>query len=109
MTSTLGQVGLIARRSARRTLRQPALIVPSIVFPLFLLAVNASSLSAATKIPGFPADSYLDFGITVCFMQGALFSSITAGTEIATDIGTRASSTGCSSRRCGGWRSSSGR
>jgi len=88
VTSTLGQVGLIARRSARRTLRQPALIVPSIVFPLFLLAVNASGLSAATKIPGFPADSYLDFGITVCFMQGALFSSITAGTEIATDIGT---------------------
>ena len=41
MTSVLDQVGLVARRSVRRTLRQPALIVPTIVFPLFLLAVNS--------------------------------------------------------------------
>jgi len=82
------QVGFVARRSVRRTLRQPALIVPTLVFPLFLLAVNASGLSAATKIPGFPADSYLDFAITVTFIQGAMFSSITAGTELATDIDT---------------------
>ena len=80
------QVGLVARRSVRRTLRQPALIVPTIVFPLFLLAVNSSGLSAATDIPGFPAASYLDFAITVCFIQGAMFAAITAGTELATDI-----------------------
>ena len=82
------QVGFVARRSVRRTLRQPALIVPTHVFPLFLLAVNASGLGAATKIPGFPTDSYLDFAITVTFIQGAMFSSITAGTELATDIDT---------------------
>jgi ABC-2 type transport system permease protein len=67
-------------------LRQPALIVPTIVFPLLLLAINASGLSSATDIPGFPADSYLDFAITVCFVQGALFAAVTAGTELATDI-----------------------
>jgi ABC-2 type transport system permease protein len=88
MTSTLEQVGLVAKRSVRRTLRQPALIVPTLVFPLFLLAVNASGLSSVTKLPGFPADSYLDFAITTAFMQGALFSAITAGTELATDIET---------------------
>lgn len=86
MTSTLAQTGLVARRSVRRTMRQPALIVPTLVFPLFLLAVNSSGLSSATKLPGFPADSYLDFAITVAFMQGALFAAITAGTELATDI-----------------------
>jgi ABC-2 type transport system permease protein len=86
VTSTLEQVGLVARRSVRRTMRQPALIVPTLVFPLFLLAVNSSGLSSATKLPGFPADSYLDFAITVAFMQGALFAAITAGTELATDI-----------------------
>ncbi|MEA2255386.1 MAG: type transport system permease protein [Solirubrobacteraceae bacterium] len=88
MTSTFEQVGLVARRSVRRTLRQPALIVPTIVFPLFLLAVNSSGLSAATRIPGFPTRSYLDFAITVCFMQGALFAAVTAGTALATDIET---------------------
>jgi ABC-2 type transport system permease protein len=88
MSELLSEVGLLAGRSVRRTLRQPALVVPTIVFPLFLLAVNASGLDAATKIPGFPTASYLDFAITVPFMQGALFASTTAGTEIANDIET---------------------
>jgi ABC-2 type transport system permease protein len=82
----LTEVGILARRSVRRTLRQPILIVPTIVFPLFLLAVNASGLTAATKIPGFPTHSYLNFAISVTFMQGALFAATTAGTELANDI-----------------------
>lgn len=87
MTSPVrAQVGFIARRSVRRTFRQPAVIVPTIVFPLFLLAVNASGLDAAANLPGFPGDSYLDFAIVVTFMQGALFAATTAGTELATDI-----------------------
>lgn len=85
---TLAQVWLVARRSIRRTLRQPAMVFPTIVFPLILLAVNASGLSSATKIPGFPADTYLSFGLSVCFMQGALFASTTAGTELAGDVET---------------------
>jgi ABC-2 type transport system permease protein len=69
-------------------MRQPAIVIPIIVFPLFLLALNAAGLAGATKIPGFPTDSYLDFAITVTFMQAALFSATTAGTELATDIQT---------------------
>jgi ABC-2 type transport system permease protein len=83
-----GEIGILAGRSVRRTLRQPILIVPTIVFPLFLLAVNASGLESATKIPGFPTASYLDFAISVTFMQGALFAATTAGTELANDIET---------------------
>jgi ABC-2 type transport system permease protein len=86
VSSTLEQIGLVGRRSVRRTMRQPALIVPTLIFPLFLLAINSSGLSSATKLPGFPADSYLDFAITVAFIQGAMFAAITAGTELATDI-----------------------
>jgi ABC-2 type transport system permease protein len=85
-SETRREIGIIAWRSVRRTVRQPALIVPSIVFPLVLLAVSSAGLDAATKLPGFPADSYLDFALTICFMQGALFAAITAGTELATDI-----------------------
>jgi len=60
---TVGEVGLIARRSIRRTFRQPALIVPVVLFPLLLLAINASGLDVTKNIPNFPADSYLDFEI----------------------------------------------
>jgi len=64
------------------------MVVPALVFPLFLLAVNSSGLSAATQIPGFPTDSYLTFALAFPFMQGALFATNTAGTNLAEDIGT---------------------
>src|SRR5207253_7265011 len=82
------QVRVLARRSILRTVRQPAQIVPSLIFPLFMLAVNASGLTSATKIPGFPTHSYITFALAVPFMQGALFSVINAGTDIAHDIET---------------------
>jgi ABC-2 type transport system permease protein len=83
---TLTQIGYLAGRSITRTIRQPIMFVPSLVFPLFLLAVNASGLAAATSLPGFPSDSYLSFALGLTFMQGALFATMGAGQSIATDI-----------------------
>jgi ABC-2 type transport system permease protein len=80
------QIGYLARRSVVRTLRQPAQVVPAFVFPLFLLAVNSSGLAKATRIPGFPTHSYLTFALAVPFLQGALFSVMNAGTDLARDI-----------------------
>lgn len=85
-TGMLSQVGYLARRSITRTVRQPLMIVPSLVFPLFLLAVNSSGLAAATSLPGFPTDSYLTFALGLTFMQGALFATMGAGQSIASDI-----------------------
>jgi ABC-2 type transport system permease protein len=82
------QVGQLARRSMLRTLRQPAQVVPALVFPLLLLAVNSGGLKDATNLPGFPTDSYLTFALAVPFMQGALFSVMNAGTDLARDIET---------------------
>jgi ABC-2 type transport system permease protein len=84
----LTQVGHLARRSVTRTFRQPAQLVPTLVFPLFLLAVNSSGLRRATHLPGFPTHSYLTFALAVPFMQGALFSVMNAGTDLARDIET---------------------
>jgi ABC-2 type transport system permease protein len=77
---------LLARRSVVRTLRQPAMVVPSLVFPLLLLSINSSGLDSATKLPGFPTDSYFQFALAIPFIQGALFSANSAGTNIASDI-----------------------
>ena len=82
------QVGQLARRSILRTLRQPASIVPALIFPLFLLAVNSGGLKDATNLPGFPTDSYLTFALAVPFVQGALFSVMNSGTDLARDIET---------------------
>ncbi|HEY2940174.1 MAG TPA: ABC transporter permease [Gaiellaceae bacterium] len=83
-----GQVGHLARRSVVRTLRQPANVVFPLVFPLALLAVNAGGLRPATEIPGFPTDSFVAFALAVPFMQGALFATMNAGTDLARDIQT---------------------
>jgi ABC-2 type transport system permease protein len=83
---SLLQVAQLARRSVIRTLRQPAQIVPALIFPLFLLAVNSNGLADATHLPGFPTSSYLTFALAIPFMQGALFAALNAGTDLANDV-----------------------
>ncbi len=80
------QVGLLAGRAVKRILRNPAQMVFPIVFPLALLAVNTSGLDAATNLPGFPTDSYLEFALAIPFMQGALFAALNGGQDLARDI-----------------------
>jgi ABC-2 type transport system permease protein len=82
----VNEVLLLARRSVVRTLRQPAMVVPSLVFPLLLLSINSSGLESATRLPGFPTDSYFQFALAIAFVQGALFSANSAGTNVASDI-----------------------
>ncbi len=84
--SGFADASLLVRRSVVRTLRQPANLVFSFMFPLLLLAVNSGGLDAATNLPGFPADTYLTFALAVPFVQGALFASNSAGTNFAEDI-----------------------
>jgi ABC-2 type transport system permease protein len=82
----VSDVALLAQRSVVRTLRQPAMVVPSLVFPLLLLSINSSGLEPATRLPGFPSDSYFQFALAIPFIQGALFSANSAGTNVASDI-----------------------
>jgi ABC-2 type transport system permease protein len=82
------QVLVLAGRSVVRTVRQPANIVFPLVFPLLLLAVNAGGLDSATRLPGFPTDSFVAFALAIPFIQGALFATMNAGTDLARDIQT---------------------
>jgi ABC-2 type transport system permease protein len=85
-SSLFTQISAIALRSILRTTRQPAVLVSAILFPMMFFAVNAYGLDAATSIPGFPADSYLDFAFAFPLVQASLFGSITAGSDLARDI-----------------------
>jgi ABC-2 type transport system permease protein len=82
------QVFFLARRSVVRTIRQPANVISPLLFPLLLLAVNAGGLKAETQLPGFPTSSFVAFALAVPFIQGALFSTMNAGTDLARDIQT---------------------
>jgi len=55
------------------------------------LVVNAAlfaGLASATGLQGFPTDSFLAFALAVPFIQGALFSTMNAGTDLARDVQT---------------------
>lgn len=69
-----------------RTARQPAVIISALLFPMMFFAINAYGLDAAASIPGFPADSYLDFAFAFPLIQASLFGAITAGADLARDI-----------------------
>jgi len=88
MSQTRGQIGNLARRSIVRTLRQPAYVIPPLIFPTLLVTVNAAGLKPSTVLRGFPTHSFLAFAIAVPFVQGALFATMNAGTDLARDIQT---------------------
>jgi ABC-2 type transport system permease protein len=88
MSALATQVGALAQRSIVRTARRPANSIPPLVFPVALMLLNAGGLHASTQLPGFPTDSFLAFALAVPFIQGALFSTMNAGTDLARDIQT---------------------
>ena len=88
MSAFADQVYQLARRSVVRTARQPANVVGPLLFPLLLLAVNSGGLKAETRLPGFPTDSFVAFALAIPFIQGALFATMNAGTDLARDVQT---------------------
>ena len=81
------QTVAMSKRSILALVRQPALVVPSMIFPLFFAALGTSSFGRAINLPGFPkVDSFLDFSLAGTIVQGVLFGSVQSGTALATDI-----------------------
>ena len=61
--SLLAQVGALARRSVVRTLRQPAMVIPSVLFPLILLSINSSQLAGIVGLGTIQAVTFLIVGV----------------------------------------------
>lgn len=85
--SVRAQTAAMSKRAIVAMVRQPSVVFPSLLFPLFFVALGASSFARAINIPGFPeVDSFLDFALSGAIVQGVLFGSITGATALATDI-----------------------
>lgn len=86
LTVGLRQTGAFTKRSLLGRLRQPASLAPSFVFPLFFAALSSSSFSRTTALANFPADSFLAFSVAGAILQGVLFGSTAAASDLAVDI-----------------------
>ncbi len=86
--TTVGQIAFLGRRAFLRSIRQPGQMAFALIFPLFFLFVIASGLDRAASLPGFPADSYIDFMFAIPFVHGALFTALNSAIELGRDIDT---------------------
>lgn len=81
------QTMAMSKRSIIAFVRQPALVIPALIFPLFFAALGSSSFGRAVRLPDFPeVDTFLDFALAGSIIQGVLFGSVTGGSALAADI-----------------------
>ncbi len=74
-------------RSIHNTLVSPAILVPSIIFPLFFLVAFAGGLSRIADVPNFHyAPGYTSFQFVFVFLQSAAFGGVFTGFAVARDF-----------------------
>ena len=79
--------GAVAWRTIHHFLTQPALLVPSLLFPLFFFTAFAGALSGVEAIPGFDFPSgYAAFQFAFVMLQASAFGGVFTGFSIAADF-----------------------
>jgi ABC-2 type transport system permease protein len=77
----------VAWRSIHNTVVNPAILVPSIIFPLFFLIAFAGGLSRISQVPNFHyPPGYTAFQFVFVFLQSAAFGGVFTGFGIARDF-----------------------
>src|SRR5918997_6075053 len=74
-------------RSIHNAFSNPAILFPSLLFPLFFLAAFAGGLSAIGDVPSFDyRPGYTAFQYVFVFIQSAAFGGVFTGFSIARDF-----------------------
>ena len=74
-------------RSIHNAFNNPAILFPTVLFPLFFLAAFAGGLSSIGKVPHFNYDpGYTAFQYVFVFLQSAAFGGVFTGFGIARDF-----------------------
>lgn len=77
----------IAWRSLHNAFTKPAILLPSLIFPLFFLAAFAGGLSAVSKTPNFDyPESYTTFVFGFILLQSSALGGVFTGFSIAADF-----------------------
>ncbi|MEA2333199.1 MAG: type transport system permease protein [Thermoleophilaceae bacterium] len=77
----------VAWRSAHNFFTNPAMIIPSLLFPLFFFAAFAGGLSRVESVPGFDFDAgYTAFVYGFVLLQASAFGGVFTGFAIARDF-----------------------
>jgi ABC-2 type transport system permease protein len=89
MNETMTVARAVAWRTIHNTFTNPAIFLPSLIFPLFFFTAFAGGLSRVGDIPGFDfPDGYTAFQFVFVLLQSAAFAGVFTGFGIARDFET---------------------
>ncbi len=84
---TRSVAGAVAWRGLHNFFTNPALLIPSLLFPLFFFTAFAGGLSGLGDAPGFDfPDGYTAFQFVFVLMQSAAFGGVFTGFAMARDF-----------------------
>jgi ABC-2 type transport system permease protein len=79
--------GAVAWRSIHKVATTPALLLPSVIFPMFFFVAFAGGLSNIGNVPGFDFPSgYTAFQFVFVLLQASAFGGVFTGFGIAADF-----------------------
>ncbi len=73
-------------RNIKQIWRPWLAVLPNFFMPLFFFAVNAGSFYTVADLPGFPADSYIEFIAPTALFTAVFFATSNIGIEFVLDI-----------------------
>jgi ABC-2 type transport system permease protein len=82
----LAVVRTVAWRNLHSVVRNPALLLPALVFPLFFYMAFAGGLSTLGNLPGFDYYDYNAFQFVFVLLQSAAFGGVFIGFSIGADF-----------------------
>ncbi|MEA2423347.1 MAG: type transport system permease protein [Thermoleophilaceae bacterium] len=86
-SSTLSVTLAVAARSIHNVFTNPALLLPSLIFPLFFFTAFAGGLSRVGSIPGFDyKPGYTSFQFVFVLIQSSAFAGVFTGFSVARDF-----------------------
>jgi ABC-2 type transport system permease protein len=87
MNDTLTVARAVAWRSLNNVFKNPAIFLPSLLFPLFFFTAFVGGLSAIAKVPGFDfPNGYTAFQFVFVLLQSAAFTGVFTGFGMARDF-----------------------
>jgi ABC-2 type transport system permease protein len=77
----------VAWRTIKNVVTSPAILLPSLLFPLFMFTAFAGGLSQVQELPGFEFENgYTAFQFVFVLLQSAAFGGVFTGFGIARDF-----------------------
>lgn len=86
MNTFFSDLFYLSTRNIKLIWRPIMALIPSLFMPIFFFVVNSLSLTAFSRVPGFPNVSYKDFIAPVAIFTAIFFSAGNAGIELVQDI-----------------------